>query len=181
MSFVLPLLLLFPKRPLCIAPAPLVAEDLRLLRNAWPPLSRNVDENDDGVLLFSLISLPCDISLAAVDCRSSDRCRIFELIISLKDLSFSDRRGAVFKELYVCGLSGSCNLLFWEPSRGLCSSRIDLVRLSRLKGFGLFFFEVKDAGGVSAEPREALDFEVPTGLLATDLLSTRGPICTGTS
>ena len=93
--------------------------------------------------------------------------------MSLNDLSFSDRRGAVFSELYVFGLSGSNNLLFDGGSRGLGSSRIDLVRPSRLNGFGLFFlivFEVVDAGVVSAEASDASDFEdPPTGRLVTDL------------
>lgn len=91
--------------------------------------------------------------------------------MSLNDLSFSDRSGAVFKELYVCGLSGSSNLLFGGASRGLCSSRIDFVRPSRLNGLGLFFLIVFElVVGVSGEAKDASDFErPPTGRLVIDL------------
>jgi len=60
-----------------------------------------------------------------------------------------------------------------EGSRGLFSSRIDFVRDSRLKGFGLFFlmtFGFEDEGGDSAvESMETSDFEgPPTGFLIVD-------------
>ena len=93
--------------------------------------------------------------------------------MSLNDLSLSERSGAVFKEVYICDLPGSNNLLFSGASRGLCSSRIDLVRLSRLKGFGLFFlivFEFVLGEGESVDANEASDFErVPTGRLGSNL------------
>lgn len=97
--------------------------------------------------------------------------------MSLNDLSFSNRSGAVFSELYVCDLSGSNNLLFGGASRGLCSSRIDFVLPSKLNGLGLFFlivFELVFVGGDSVEAKDASDFEgppppPPTGRLITDL------------
>jgi hypothetical protein len=96
--------------------------------------------------------------------------------MSLNDRSLSPRKGAVFSELYVLGLSGSRNLLFGGGSRGLGSSRIDFVRLSRLKGFGLLFlvvFNVEVGAVESVETRDTSDFEgPPTGRLVVDLLST---------
>jgi hypothetical protein len=93
--------------------------------------------------------------------------------MSLNDLSFSDRSGAVFIEAYVCDLSGSKNLLFDGASRGLASSRMDFVLPSRLKGLGLFFlivFDVEGGAVESAEATDAFDFEgPPTGRLVNDL------------
>lgn len=93
--------------------------------------------------------------------------------MSLNDLSFSDRRGAVFSEAYSCDLSGSNSLLFGGASRGLASSRMDFVLPSRLKGLGLFFLTVFDVevGGVeSTEANGASGFEgPPTGRRVIDL------------
>jgi hypothetical protein len=93
--------------------------------------------------------------------------------MSLNDLSFSDRSGAVFSELYVCGLSGSNSLLFDGASRGLCSSRIDFVLPSKLNGLGLCFLIVFELGAVEGDSEDAngaSDFEAPpTGLLVVDL------------
>ena len=93
--------------------------------------------------------------------------------MSLNDLSFSDRSGAVLSPLlYACVLSESICLLSGEVSLGLCSSpRIDLVLPNKLNGFGLFFFSVEceDCGSVVGFVEE-LDFDgAPTALLVTDL------------
>jgi hypothetical protein len=132
----------------------------------------------DGCNLpFSLPSFPRDVSRFCEYFRSSECCRTFELIISLNDLSFSDRSGAVLIELLcaceVSARSGAICLSVGEGSRGLFSSRIDLVLDSRLNGFGLFFlmtFGFEDEGGESAvESKETSDFEGPaTGFLVVD-------------
>lgn len=69
--------------------------------------------------------------------------------MSLNDLSLSERKGAVLMELlWACVLSGYSGIFsVGDSSRGLGSSRIDLVLERRLKGLGLFFrraFELED-------------------------------------
>jgi hypothetical protein len=81
--------------------------------------------------------------------------------------------GAVLRDsLCACDFSGSINLLFGDNSRGLCSSRMDLVLDSRLNAFGLPFLMtfVPEDGGVSVwESRETSDFEgPPTGRRVVD-------------
>jgi len=103
------------------------------------------------------------MSRGAVGCRSSDRCRILELIIALNDLSLSGAgRGAVLSDsVCVYALSGSINLLFGDVSRGLCSSRIDFVLDNKLNGFGLLFLMMfvfeEEGGGSIWESRETSD------------------------
>jgi hypothetical protein len=72
-------------------------------------------------------------------------------------------------------VSTSRNLLLGGGSSGLCSSRIDLVRDSRLNGFGLLFrvvllvFEDDEGGDDSADSTGLSGFEEdpPTGRLVT--------------
>jgi hypothetical protein len=96
--------------------------------------------------------------------------------MALSDRSFSVAgSGAVLIESeYVCIFSDSINLLFGDGSRGLCSSRTDLVLESKLNGFGLAFlmtlgFEEDDGASV-CESRETSDLEdPPTGRRVADL------------
>lgn len=93
--------------------------------------------------------------------------------MSLKDRSFSARKGAVCMELLcVCARSGAWGIFsVGEASRGLFSSRIERVLERRLKGFGLLFlvtFGLEGVGGSPVESTETLDLEgPPTGFLAT--------------
>jgi hypothetical protein len=101
--------------------------------------------------------------------------------MSLKERSFSDLRGAVLIGMCWAYIrSVSTNLVMGEDSRGLCSSpRIDLVLLSRLNGFGLFFLAKLVEIGVAAYARgwsvEGVDAGAsilggaPTGFRVVDL------------
>jgi hypothetical protein len=91
--------------------------------------------------------------------------------------------GAVLRELvYVCERSGCSGCLsVGDTSRGLFSSRIDLVLDSRLKGFGLFFLMTfgfdEDCGASLVESTETSDFDgPPTGFLEV-ALSALGSNC----
>ena len=153
---VLPLRPLFPKRPLLNAPAPFVAPFLRLARKVWPPTSRKDDEKDDVCIRgASLGSLPRGSSRAVVGCRSAECCRTLDVIISLKERSFSDLRGAVLIGMCWAYIrSVSTYLVLGEESRGLCSSPlIDLVLLNRLNGFGFVFLAKFADVGVAAYAR----------------------------
>src|SRR5258708_3946170 len=87
------------------------------------------------------MSRPRGSSRAGAGCRSAECCLTLEDIMSLNERSFSVLRGAVLIGLCWAYIrSGSTYFVLGEDSRGLCSSpRIDLVLVSRLKGFGLFF------------------------------------------
>jgi hypothetical protein len=135
--------------------------------------------SDGCSLLGSLGAFSLEASLARVVCRSSECCRtLLGIIMSLNVLSFSDRSGAVFIEsVYACDRSGCwiwrC-LSVGEASRGLFSSRIDLVLDSRLNALGLPFLlalECEDGGWDSpVDSMETSDRDgPPTGFLVVDL------------